>query len=35
MKKTGFNEKQIHNNVYKLKKQSKVKSVGRGVYVKA
>ncbi len=35
MKKTGFNERQIHNNVYKLKKQGKVKSVGRGVYVKA
>ena len=35
MKKTGFSEKQIHNNVYKLKKQGKVKSVGRGVYVKA
>ena len=35
MKKTGFNERQIHNNVYKLKKQGKVKSVGRGVYLKA
>ena len=35
MKKTGFNEKQIHNNVYKLKKQGKVKSVGKGVYLKA
>ena len=35
MKKTGFSEKQIHNNVYKLKKQGKVKSVGRGVYLKA
>ena len=35
MKKTGFNERQIHNNVYKLKKQGKIKSVGRGVYLKA
>jgi len=35
MKKTGFSEKQIHNNVYKLKKQGKIKSVGRGVYLKA
>ncbi len=35
MKKTGFNERQIHNNVYKLKKQGKVKSVGRGLYLKA
>jgi predicted Rossmann fold nucleotide-binding protein DprA/Smf involved in DNA uptake len=34
MKKTGFNERQIHNNVYKLKKQGKVKSVGKGIYVK-
>jgi nicotinamide mononucleotide adenylyltransferase len=35
MKKTGFSEKQIHNNVYKLKKQGKIKSVGRGLYLKA
>jgi len=35
MKKTGFSEKQIHNNVYKLKKQGKVKSVAKGVYLKA
>ncbi len=35
MKKTGFSEKKIHNNVYKLKKQGKVKSVGKGVYLKA
>ncbi len=35
MKKTGFNERQIHNNVYKLKKQGKIKSAGRGVYLKA
>ncbi len=35
MKKTGCNERQIHNNVYKLKKQGKIKSVGRGLYLKA
>ncbi len=35
MKKTGFNERQIHNNVYKLKKQGKIKSVGKGVYLQA
>ena len=34
MKKTGFNQKKIHNVVYKLKKQGKVKSVGNGVYLK-
>ena len=34
MKKTGFNQKKIHNVVYKLKKQGKVKSVGKGVYLK-
>jgi uncharacterized membrane protein len=35
MKKTGFSEKQIHNNVYKLKKRGKVKTVKKGVYLKA
>jgi len=35
MKKTGFNERQIHNNIYKLKKQGKIKGVGRGLYLKA
>ncbi len=35
MKKTGFGEKKIHNNIFKLKKKGKVKSVGRGVYLKA
>ena len=35
MKKTGFNERQIHNNVYKLKKQGKVKTMVKGVYLKA
>jgi putative endonuclease len=35
MEKTGFNRKKIYNNVKVLKKQGKVKSEGRGVYVKA
>ena len=30
--KTGFNDKQISNCVYRLKKQGAIKSVGRGVY---
>ncbi len=34
MKKTGFDQKKIHTIVYKLKKQGKVKSVGKGVYLK-
>ena len=34
-KKTGFKDHKIHTTVYKLKKQGKVKSVGRGVYLKA
>ncbi len=33
--KTGFAPNRIHDVVYKLKKQGKVKSVGRGVYLKA
>ena len=33
--KTGFIDYKIHNIVYKLKQQGKVKSVGRGVYLKA
>jgi hypothetical protein len=35
MKRTGFEDYKIHNIVYKLKNQDKVKSVGRGVYLKA
>jgi hypothetical protein len=35
MKRTGFEDYKIHNIVYKLKNQGKVKSVGRGVYLKA
>jgi len=34
-KKTGFKDNIIHNIVYKLKKQGKIKSAGKGVYVKA
>ena len=34
MKKTGFSQKKIHNVIYKLKKQGKVKSVGKGIYLK-
>jgi len=35
MKITGFNAKKIHNIIYKLKKEGKIKSVGKGVYLKA
>ncbi len=35
MGKTGFNQKKIFNVIYKLKKQGKIKSVGKGVYLKA
>ena len=34
-KKTGFADYKIHNIVYKLKKQGKVKSVGKGIYLLA
>jgi len=34
-KKTGFNNKKISNNVYRLKKQGKIKASEKGVYVKA
>ena len=34
MKKTGFDQRKIHNVICKLKKQGKVKSVGKGVYLK-
>jgi predicted Rossmann fold nucleotide-binding protein DprA/Smf involved in DNA uptake len=33
-KKTGFKKSKIHNAIYRLKKQGKVRSVGRGVYMK-
>jgi len=32
--KTGYDNKKIHNLVYKLKKQGKIKSETKGVYVK-
>ena len=35
MKKTGYNQKKISNLVFKLRKQGKIKSVGKGVYLKA
>ena len=34
-KKTGFDNKKIANIVFKLRKQGKIKSVGRGIYTKA
>ena len=33
--KTGYDNKKIHNLVYKLKKQGKIRSEAKGVYVKA
>lgn len=33
--KTGFDKKKIANIVFKLRKQGKIKSVGRGVYTTA
>lgn len=32
LEKTGFGQRQVSNAVFKLKKQKKVKNVGRGVY---
>ena len=32
--KTGYDNKKIHNLVYKLKKQGKIKSEAKGVFVK-
>lgn len=32
--KTGFALKKVHNIVYKLKQHGKIKSVGRGLYLK-
>lgn len=34
-KNTGFNDKKVQNIIYKLKKQGKIKSTAKGVYVKA
>ena len=33
MKKTGFNAKKIQNNIFKLKKQGKIKSEVKGIYL--
>ncbi|MBT8352416.1 MAG: hypothetical protein KJO26_14450 [Deltaproteobacteria bacterium] len=33
--KTGFDKKKVANIVFRLRKQGKIKSVGRGVYTKA
>jgi hypothetical protein len=33
--KTGYDNKKINNLVYKLKKQGRIKSETKGVYVKA
>lgn len=35
VEKTGFDKKKIANIVFKLRKQGKIKSVGKGVYTKA
>jgi predicted Rossmann fold nucleotide-binding protein DprA/Smf involved in DNA uptake len=35
MQKTGYERKKISNMVYKLTKQGKIKTVAKGVYVKA
>jgi putative endonuclease len=35
MEKTGYNQKKISNLVYKLTKQGKIKTVAKGVYLKA
>ena len=35
MEKTGYNQKKIANLVFKLRKQGKITSVGKGVYLKA
>ncbi len=34
-KKTGFDDKKIHNIIYKLKKKGLVENAGKGVYTKA
>ncbi len=33
--KSGFAPKKVHNIVYKLKKEGKIRGVGRGLYLKA
>ena len=34
MEKTGYNQKKVANFIYRLKKQGKIKSTAKGVYVK-
>jgi len=34
-KKTGFNDQKIRDNIYKLRKQGRIKSKERGIYLKA
>ena len=35
MQKTGFSQKKIANIIYRLRKQQKIKSVDKGVYLKS
>jgi len=35
MKKTGYDRKKVANIIYKLGKQARIKSIDKGVYVKA
>jgi len=35
IKKTGFNKQKVYNIVSGLKKQGKIKAVGKGMYIKA
>jgi predicted Rossmann fold nucleotide-binding protein DprA/Smf involved in DNA uptake len=35
MERTGFTPKQVYNIVFSLKKQGRIKSVGKGIYVKS
>ena len=35
VKKTGFKGRTVESIIYRLKKQGKIKSVGKGIYVKA
>ncbi|MCD6560677.1 MAG: hypothetical protein J7L16_02830 [Deltaproteobacteria bacterium] len=34
-KKTGFNDQKIRDNIYRLRKQNKIESIDKGVYIKA
>ena len=34
-KKTGFNDQKIRDNIYRLRKQNKIESTGKGIYIKA